>query len=76
MIQASGAGGASVAVLDLETALARDYDALAAATLERYGRLMVSYTMPESSACSPPSSTTMSRPGAACCTSISPRPSH
>jgi len=39
MIQASGAGGASVAVLDLETALARDYDALAAATLERYGRL-------------------------------------
>src|ERR1700722_16366883 len=39
IIEAAGAGGASVAVLDLETALARDYDALAAAILERYARL-------------------------------------
>jgi len=32
-------GAASIGVLDLETALARDYDALAAAILERYTRL-------------------------------------
>jgi NAD(P)-dependent dehydrogenase (short-subunit alcohol dehydrogenase family) len=32
-------GSASMGVLDLETALARDYDALAAAILERYARL-------------------------------------
>lgn len=38
-IAASGAPPASIAVLDLERALARDYDALAAAVAERYGRL-------------------------------------
>ncbi len=38
-IAASGAPEASIAVLDLERALARDYDALADALLERYGRL-------------------------------------
>jgi len=35
----SGAPEASIAVLDLETALAQDYDRLADALLERYGRL-------------------------------------
>ena len=38
-ISASGAPEASIAVLDLEQALARDYDRVAAAVLERYGRL-------------------------------------
>ena len=38
-ISASGAPEASIAVLDLEQALARDYDQVAAAVLERYGRL-------------------------------------
>jgi NAD(P)-dependent dehydrogenase (short-subunit alcohol dehydrogenase family) len=35
----AGAAAASIAVLDLERALARDYDELAAAILERYARL-------------------------------------
>jgi NAD(P)-dependent dehydrogenase (short-subunit alcohol dehydrogenase family) len=39
MIEAAGAAPSSIAVLDLEAALARDYDALAAAILERYARL-------------------------------------
>jgi NAD(P)-dependent dehydrogenase (short-subunit alcohol dehydrogenase family) len=39
MIENAGAASASIAVLDLETAVARDYDALAAAILERYARL-------------------------------------
>lgn len=38
-IAASGAREASIAVLDLEKALARDYDQLADALLTRYGRL-------------------------------------
>jgi NAD(P)-dependent dehydrogenase (short-subunit alcohol dehydrogenase family) len=38
-IRVAGAPEASIAVLDLETALAPDYDRLAAAMLERYGRL-------------------------------------
>jgi NAD(P)-dependent dehydrogenase (short-subunit alcohol dehydrogenase family) len=38
-IAASGAPEASIALLDLEKALASDYDALADAVLERYGRL-------------------------------------
>jgi NAD(P)-dependent dehydrogenase (short-subunit alcohol dehydrogenase family) len=38
-IEAGGAPQASIARLDLETALARDYDELADALLERYGRL-------------------------------------
>jgi NAD(P)-dependent dehydrogenase (short-subunit alcohol dehydrogenase family) len=38
-ITASGAPEASIAVLDLERALAADYDQLADAVLERYGRL-------------------------------------
>ncbi|HET9330528.1 MAG TPA: YciK family oxidoreductase [Steroidobacteraceae bacterium] len=38
-IAASGAAEATIAVLDLEKALARDYDAVADAVLERYGRL-------------------------------------
>jgi NAD(P)-dependent dehydrogenase (short-subunit alcohol dehydrogenase family) len=38
-ITAAGLPEASIAVLDLETALARDYDQLADALLERYGRL-------------------------------------
>ncbi|MGH8267462.1 MAG: YciK family oxidoreductase [Steroidobacteraceae bacterium] len=38
-IAASAAPEASIAVLDLERALARDYDAVADALLERYGRL-------------------------------------
>jgi NAD(P)-dependent dehydrogenase (short-subunit alcohol dehydrogenase family) len=38
-IEASRAPPASIAVLDLEHALARDYDAVADAILERYGRL-------------------------------------
>jgi NAD(P)-dependent dehydrogenase (short-subunit alcohol dehydrogenase family) len=38
-ISALGAPAASIAVLDLESALAQDYDRLAAALLERYGRL-------------------------------------
>jgi short-subunit dehydrogenase len=38
-IAASGAPEAAIAVLDLEKALARDYDAVADAVLERYGRL-------------------------------------
>jgi NAD(P)-dependent dehydrogenase (short-subunit alcohol dehydrogenase family) len=38
-ITASGAPEASIAVLDLERALAQDYDAVADAVLERYGRL-------------------------------------
>ena len=38
-IEAGGAPEAAIAVLDLETALARDYDAVADAVLERYGRL-------------------------------------
>jgi len=39
LIENEGAGRASIGMLDLETALARDYDALAAAILERYARL-------------------------------------
>jgi NAD(P)-dependent dehydrogenase (short-subunit alcohol dehydrogenase family) len=39
LIEQEGGGSASIGVLDLETALARDYDALAAAILERYARL-------------------------------------
>ena len=39
LIEQEGAGSASIGVLDLETALARDYDAVAAAILERYARL-------------------------------------
>jgi NAD(P)-dependent dehydrogenase (short-subunit alcohol dehydrogenase family) len=38
-IVSSGAADASIAPLDLETALASDYDELAAALIERYGRL-------------------------------------
>jgi NAD(P)-dependent dehydrogenase (short-subunit alcohol dehydrogenase family) len=38
-IAAAGAPPASIALLDLEQALARDYDQLADALLERYGRL-------------------------------------
>jgi NAD(P)-dependent dehydrogenase (short-subunit alcohol dehydrogenase family) len=38
-IDAERAGDSTVAVLDLEHALARDYDRLAAAVLERFGRL-------------------------------------
>jgi NAD(P)-dependent dehydrogenase (short-subunit alcohol dehydrogenase family) len=38
-IAAAGYPEASIGVLDLETALARDYDRLADALLERYGRL-------------------------------------
>jgi len=38
-ITASGAPEASIAVLDLERALAADYDRVADAVLERYGRL-------------------------------------
>ena len=38
-IAAAGAPEASIALLDLEKALARDYDALGDAILERYGRL-------------------------------------
>jgi len=38
-IAAAGAPPASIALLDLETALAQDYDQLADALLERYGRL-------------------------------------
>jgi len=38
-ISASGAAEPAIAELDLERALARDYDALADAVLERYGRL-------------------------------------
>ena len=38
-IAAAGAPEASIALLDLEKALANDYDALADAILERYGRL-------------------------------------
>jgi NAD(P)-dependent dehydrogenase (short-subunit alcohol dehydrogenase family) len=38
-IAASGAPEASIAVLDLEQAIARDYDELADALMERYGRL-------------------------------------
>jgi NAD(P)-dependent dehydrogenase (short-subunit alcohol dehydrogenase family) len=38
-ITASGGPEASIAVLDLERAIARDYDTLADAVLERYGRL-------------------------------------
>jgi NAD(P)-dependent dehydrogenase (short-subunit alcohol dehydrogenase family) len=38
-IAASGAPEASIAVLDLEQAVARDYDEVADAVLERYGRL-------------------------------------
>ena len=37
-IAASGAPAASIAVLDLERALAADYDQVADAALERYGR--------------------------------------
>lgn len=39
MIAKAGAPQATIGVLDLETALARDYDALAAAILERHTRL-------------------------------------
>jgi NAD(P)-dependent dehydrogenase (short-subunit alcohol dehydrogenase family) len=39
MIEQAGAAGVSIGVLDLQTALARDYDALADAILERYARL-------------------------------------
>jgi len=39
MIEQAGAPPATIGVLDLQTALARDYDALAAAILERYARL-------------------------------------
>jgi NAD(P)-dependent dehydrogenase (short-subunit alcohol dehydrogenase family) len=38
-ISAAGGAQASIAVLDLERALAQDYDSLADALLERYGRL-------------------------------------
>lgn len=38
-IEAAGAPEPIIALLDLEKALARDYDQLAAAVLERYGRL-------------------------------------
>jgi NAD(P)-dependent dehydrogenase (short-subunit alcohol dehydrogenase family) len=38
-IEAAGAPAPVIAVLDLETALAQDYDRLAAALLERFGRL-------------------------------------
>ena len=38
-IEAEGGPEPSIAVLDLEKALARDYDTLAAAVLDRYGRL-------------------------------------
>ena len=38
-IESTGTAEPSIAVLDLEKALARDYDQLAAAVLERYGRL-------------------------------------
>ena len=38
-IEAERPGSSSIAVLDLERALASDYDRLAAAVLERYGRL-------------------------------------
>jgi NAD(P)-dependent dehydrogenase (short-subunit alcohol dehydrogenase family) len=38
-IAAAGSPEASIALLDLERAVARDYDALADALLERYGRL-------------------------------------
>ena len=38
-IAAAGSPEASIALLDLEKAVARDYDALADAVLERYGRL-------------------------------------
>ena len=38
-VAALGAPEAAIAVLDLEKALARDYDAVADAVLERYGRL-------------------------------------
>jgi NAD(P)-dependent dehydrogenase (short-subunit alcohol dehydrogenase family) len=38
-VVARGSDAASIAVLDLETALARDYDQLADALRERYGRL-------------------------------------
>lgn len=38
-IAATGAPEASIAVLDLERAIARDYDQVADAVLERYGRL-------------------------------------
>ena len=38
-IEAAGAPEPSIALLDLENALAADYDQLAAAVLERYGRL-------------------------------------
>src|SRR2546429_4440761 len=38
-VGASGAPEASIAVLDLERALAADYDRVADAVLERYGRL-------------------------------------
>jgi NAD(P)-dependent dehydrogenase (short-subunit alcohol dehydrogenase family) len=39
LIEAAGAAEATIGVLDLETAIAHDYDALAAALLKRYGRL-------------------------------------
>lgn len=39
MIEQAGAPAATIGVLDLQTALAHDYDALAAAILERYARL-------------------------------------
>lgn len=39
LIETAGAAAATVGVLDLETALARDYDALADAIRERYGRV-------------------------------------
>ena len=39
LIEQEGLPQATIGMLDLETALARDYDALAAAILERYGRL-------------------------------------
>jgi NAD(P)-dependent dehydrogenase (short-subunit alcohol dehydrogenase family) len=39
MIEQAGAPPATIGLLDLQTALARDYDALAAAILERYARL-------------------------------------
>ena len=39
MIEDQGGAEATIGVLDLERALARDYDALAAAILERYSRL-------------------------------------
>jgi len=70
-IAAGGAPEASIAELDLERALAADYDRVADAVLERS---MGCCTTQRFSAPSRPSSTTTCRPGAGCCTSMSPPP--